>query len=104
MPASDSHQSPFLFLSLFLFFLSFIFVTTLIPNFLQFYSCPCGVDTLHAVMLLFRPATFIIASVACAQAAFTSFNEYVEQYALDRGVGVDAVLRVSQNDLDRTQP
>ena len=55
-------------------------------------------------MLLFRPATFIIASVACAQAAFTSFNEYVEQYALDRGVGVDAVLRVSQNDLDRTQP
>jgi len=55
-------------------------------------------------MLLFGPAAFVVAAAFFAQAIPHSFNEYVEQYALDRAIDVGAVLGVAHNGSELVQP
>jgi len=55
-------------------------------------------------MQFYSSVALVLTLALHAQAAFVSFNEHIEQYALDKGIGVDVVLGVTQNVSEGHQP
>jgi len=88
---SLSSSSPRLFLDSLRESFSFLFHVLL--------SICCG-----RIMLFYGSAAAILIAVSCVQATFISFNERIEKYALDRGIGVDLVLGAAHNESRGFQP